>query len=197
MSTAGAAAMDVPSHMQTDQYRCYAALAVEQREGIDYRVSVRRRSDSDVAFIAPHGGSIERRTSAICTALAGAEHNRYLFEGLDEDGSFDALHITSHRFDEPRCLALIARCPVVVAVHGCSGEDRAVMLGGRDRALVDRFAQALAPIDVAVHVGNHRFPGTHRRNICNRGAAGRGVQLELTDALRGDPREAGVVAALR
>ncbi len=180
-----------------DRYAGFDDLAAAQREGIDFRVRVVERPASQVAIIAPHGGSIERRTTAIARALAGAEFNLYLFEGLDDAGSFDVLHITSHRFDEPRCLRLVQRCSTVIAVHGCAGDEPGVMLGGRDRALGARLASALQPLAIAVRRDGHPYPGTHRRNICNRGASGRGVQLELSDALRGAAVEQAVVRALR
>ena len=99
-----------------DQYPNFAALADATIAGTDYRITVVARPPSTVAIIAPHGGSIERRTSAIARAIAGDDFNLYLFEGLDASGSFEDLHITSHRFDEPACLALIADCDDVIAV---------------------------------------------------------------------------------
>lgn len=178
-------------------YRNFDELAAAQCAGRDYRITVRRRSAVPVAIIAPHGGSIERRTSHIASQLAGEEFNLYLFEGLDADGSFDPLHITSHRFDEPRCLSLIAHCETVVAVHGCKGDAPCVYVGGRDHALRADVAEALARAGVPAKLDGHAFPGRHPRNICNRGAARRGVQLELTDALRGGEAETAVVSELR
>lgn len=178
------------------RYRSFAELAAGERHGRDYRITVRRRA-APVAVIAPHGGSIERRTSHIARSLAGEDFSLYLFEGLDPQGSFDPLHITSHRFDEPRCLELIADCETVVAVHGCRGSDPRVYVGGRDDALKGELADAVERAGVPAPVDGHAFPGRHPRNVCNRGAAGRGVQIELTDALRGGAEEAAVVAAVR
>jgi len=180
-----------------DPYDSFAALAANESHGRDYRIRTFERPGSEVAIIAPHGGSIERRTSAIAAALAGEEHNLYLFEGLDASGSFEQLHITSHRFDEPRCLRLISRCNIVVAIHGCGGDTEAVYLGGLDHGLIAAIDGELAPVDVDVLRANHPYPGTHARNICNRGARRAGVQVELTDALRGGGRERHVVAAIR
>ncbi|HJP34609.1 MAG TPA: poly-gamma-glutamate hydrolase family protein [Gammaproteobacteria bacterium] len=180
-----------------DRYPDFRALAAKEAEGTDYRISVVERKRSRVAVIAPHGGSIERRTSAIARAIAGDDFKLYLFEGLDESGSYEVLHITSHRFDEPRCLRLLEPCSHVLAVHGCGGDEDLVMLGGLDRELITQIAAALEPLDVGVSTDRHPYPGTHERNICNRGKERRGVQIELSDALRGSPRELGVVAAIR
>jgi phage replication-related protein YjqB (UPF0714/DUF867 family) len=180
-----------------DRYRSFASLAAAHVHGTDYRIHTRIRAESSVAVIAPHGGSIERRTSAIARAVAAGDFNLYLFEGLDEAGSFDTLHITSHRFDEPSCLRLVSRCDTVVAIHGCGGDAERVMLGGRDRALIDRMENAIGSAGVDVASRHHPYPGRHVRNICNRGRRGCGVQLEMSDALRGSDGEVAVIDAVR
>ena len=149
-------------------------------------------------MIAPHGGAIERGTSRIAEAIAGEDFNLYLFEGLPPRGHFDALHLTSHRFDEPECLALIAACEFVVAVHGCeAAPDPGVLLGGLDLALRRRCADALTAAGIATLSEGHRYPARHPDNVCNRGRRRRGVQLEWTGRLRGGPLEATAVQALR
>ncbi|MFT4564508.1 MAG: phage replication-related protein YjqB (UPF0714/DUF867 family) [Gammaproteobacteria bacterium] len=180
-----------------DKYANFSMLAKAEVEGTDYRLRVVAKPPSNIAIIAPHGGSIERRTSAIASAIAGDDFNLYLFEGLDPGGSFEALHITSHRFDEPRCLDLISACDIVVAVHGCGGEESVVMLGGLDRNLSERLSKEIEPTGVRVLIDDHRYPGLHAMNICNRGRAAQGVQIEFTDALRGSEQEPAVVAAIR
>lgn len=183
--------------MHQDRYRSFAELAAAETEGVDYRITVRPRPRSPVAVIAPHGGGIERGTSRVAGAIAGADFNLYLFEGLKPRGNFEALHLTSRRFDEPRCLRLIRRCRVVLAVHGCNGGDECALLGGRDEALKHALAQALAAAGVPARTDGHRFPGSHAENICNRGAAGMGVQLELPDPVRGGRLEPLVSEAVR
>jgi phage replication-related protein YjqB (UPF0714/DUF867 family) len=180
-----------------DRYRSFASLAAAHVHGTDFRIHTRIRAQSPVAVIAPHGGSIERRTSAIARAVAAEDFNLYLFEGLDEAGSFDTLHITSHRFDEPQCLRLVSRCDTVVAIHGCSGNTERVMLGGRDYRLIASIEAAISDVGVNVSSRHHPYPGRHVRNICNRGRRGRGVQLEMSDALRGGAGEAAVIDAVR
>jgi len=180
-----------------DRYANFANLAANEAHGIDYRIHTSAQTHSSVAVIAPHGGSIERRTSAIARAIAAEDFNLYLFEGLDAAGSFDVLHITSHRFDEPGCLNLISRCETVVAIHGCGGSEERVMLGGLDRELVNSMERAIRDTGIAVSSQDHAYPGTHSMNVCNRGRSGRGVQLEMSDALRGGAGEIAVVEATR
>jgi phage replication-related protein YjqB (UPF0714/DUF867 family) len=179
------------------RYSNYAELAAHQTHDRDYRITVKQRCESPVAIIAPHAGSIERRTTHISREIAGTDFNLYLFEGLDSNGSFEELHITSHRFDEPVCLDLIAQCDVVVAVHGCHRYEEAAYIGGLDLALKHRLADAIRDAGVPVLTDGHNYPGTNPHNICNRGASGQGVQLELTDALRGSIREPHMIDNIR
>jgi phage replication-related protein YjqB (UPF0714/DUF867 family) len=78
-------------------------------------------------ILAPHGGGIEHDTSDIALAIAGENFNLYLFEGIKAKGNAD-LHVTSTRFDEASCLDILSVCDLVVAIHGCRGEDERVLL---------------------------------------------------------------------
>ena len=178
-------------------YQNFADLARAQVRGRDYEITVRRQSRSRVAVIAPHGGEIENGTSEVASAIADEDFNLYLFEGTRASRNYFALHLTSRLFDEPECLRLIADCAIVVAVHGCAGTQSEVLLGGRDTELRDRIADALAATNIAAAVYGHRFPATHASNVCNRGASGRGVQLELTDPLRSPGASAAVIQGTR
>jgi phage replication-related protein YjqB (UPF0714/DUF867 family) len=175
----------------------FEELSIHQERGRDYEIAVVRRPQSGIAVIAPHGGGIERGTSEIARAIAADQFNLYLFEGLRSSGNYAALHLTSHLFDEPECLALIARCPVVVAIHGCRGVEHEVLLGGRHRELKDQLSEALCAAKIANKTVGHPFPGAEPRNICNRGFTGRGVQLEITTALRESPAALELAAAVR
>jgi phage replication-related protein YjqB (UPF0714/DUF867 family) len=168
-----------------------------QARGKDYEIVVSPRPASRVAVIAPHGGRIERGTSEIARAIAGDEFNLYLFEGIRPSKNYTALHLTSRLFDEPECLALIAQCPLVLALHGCGGADERMLLGGLDVTLMNQLAAALSHANVTVQTNGHRFPATDPSNICNRGLARRGVQLELTGRLRGSAVAARVISVVR
>ena len=161
-------------------YRGFADLAKHQVRGRDFDILICRRSSSRIAVIAPHGGGIERGTSEIAGAIAGEDFNLYTFEGTKPSGkNYDALHLTSRLFDEPECLALLATCSVVVAIHGCKGTDARVLLGGLDGDLKVQLAEALAGAAITVEPEGHRYPATNPNNICNRGRSAKGVQLEL------------------
>ena len=148
-----------------------------------FRIAVHRRP-SPVAVIAPHGGKIERGTSAIAVAIAASDYCLYSFEGRKPARNRD-LHITSTHFDEPRCLRLISVCDHVVAIHGCKGDEQLVYLGGRDLVLGIAIREYLHA--AGIMTGNHDNPnlkGTDPNNICNRGRRRKGVQLEITSGLR-------------
>lgn len=183
--------------MSQGRYNNFAHLGAHEKEGVDYTISVVRRPNSTVAVIAPHGGMIERRTGEIARATAGGELNLYVFEGTKASGNYPTLHITSHRFDEPSCIELIAQCDFVVAVHGSRGNDQQVLLGGLDLELKARLAAEIGQAGVEVQTDNHKFPAKNPKNICNRGRSGKGVQLELTAALRGSANEERVIQVVR
>jgi len=178
-------------------YRGYADLADAQIEGTDYKVHVRANAQSLIAVIAPHGGGIERCTSEIARAIAGDDLNLYVFEGIRRSQNYSALHLASHRFDEPRCLALLSNCDHIIAIHGCGGEAQQALVGGLDGGLKAIVAQSIAALGVQALLVDHPFPATDPMNICNRGRRGVGVQIEMTMPLRvRGPRDA-LFAAIR
>jgi phage replication-related protein YjqB (UPF0714/DUF867 family) len=182
--------------MRNDRYKSFADLAAHETENVDYRISVIRRPGSSIAVIAPHGGGIEPRTSDIARTIAGEEFNLYLFEGIKASGNA-ALHVASHQFDEPSCLALIGECSTVIAIHGCDGEGERVLIGGFNLELKAHLAVTIRKAGVQVDTYGHSFQATDRNNICNRGRSGTGVQLELTASLRGSANTMRLVRAVR
>jgi phage replication-related protein YjqB (UPF0714/DUF867 family) len=184
--------MPYPSESLT----CFADLCARFIEGCDFVVEVQRRP-APAAVVAIHGDPIERGVSRIARQIAGEQHNLYLLEGRLPALNYEHLHLASSRFDDPRCLELIAACGRVVTIHGCNGLEENVLLGGLDQDLKARIAAALAAAGVPYQTEGHRFPGRQPSNICNRGATGMGVQVELTDPVREGRLEAAVIAAIR
>jgi phage replication-related protein YjqB (UPF0714/DUF867 family) len=178
------------------KYACYAELARHERLGRDYRVRASEPPDARVLIAAPHGGLIELGTSDVARLIAGREHSLFIFEGLKPHGANRDLHITSHQFDHPECLAMAARCETVVGVHGCLGE-RMIHLGGLDAELRERMSRRLIEAGFDVERDSRRYPGRHPRNICNRGARAQGVQLEISYDLRTGSHPAAIATAVR
>lgn len=165
----------------TEKYRDYRTLAWHAREGIDFVVEM-REATSGVVVTAIHGGGIEPGTSELADAIAGRRHAYYSFCGrMPSDNR--RLHLTSRCFDEPRALTLVERSGTVISIHGCSGTDPAVYLGGRHPALRTGIGDWLRTAGFAVRESPF-FPGSHPSNICNRCRGGMGVQLELSAGLR-------------
>ena len=134
--------------------------------------------------MAPHGGGIEPGTSEIAGAVARDVHSCYRFEGIKQRGNGD-LHITSTRFDEPRALAMLASADCVLAIHGEASSRRVVFIGGRDVAAQVWLKESLEAHGFIVKCHpNKNLAGAASSNICNRGARGSGVQVELSLGLR-------------
>lgn len=168
------------SKLGQDKYRSFDKLKASEPATAWRKVP--RPLGTAWAVIAPHAGGIERGTSEVAWAIAGHDVSLYLFEGLKAADNTD-LHITSDRFDEPDGLAIAQSATSVLTVHGAKGDKPVVYIGGLDTAAGDNVRQRLqqAGFDVQEHL---RMQGATSANICNRGTSGRGVQLELTMALR-------------
>lgn len=143
-----------------------------------------RDSGSSVLVAAPHGGGIEPGTSEIACAIAGDVLSYYMFEGLKPKGN-KALHITSSNFDEPTGLALMRSAAIVLTVHGEDSEDEVVYLGGLHTLANSTLSSLLERHGYKVREhANPMLQGTSKKNICNLGRQGAGVQLELSAGLR-------------
>lgn len=57
------------------------------------------------------------------------------------------LHLTSHRFDEQRCLELLSNCDTIVAIYGCGGEAQQALIGGIDVRKQESMELSLLSID--------------------------------------------------
>lgn len=169
---------------RADKYRNFEELRSKERENVDYCVTARTVAGSKVAIVAPHGGGIEPLTAELADSIAGNDHNFYALRGLKHKGN-RVLHITSHRFDDERALALIGPCVKVVTIHGLDGDARSLQVGGRDAALRGRVHEALEGTGFDSNVvTDGKYGGMDPENICNRGSTRAGVQLEIHAGLR-------------
>jgi phage replication-related protein YjqB (UPF0714/DUF867 family) len=169
--------------MNRDKYATYQELERQEREGIDYRIDI-REGNSGIVIVAPHGGGIEPGTTEIAREIAGLEHTFYGFDGIKATEN-SHLHITSKTFDEPRLANLVSNEEIVLTVHGCEGEEEVVYVGGLHEALKEKIQKVLSHAGFRVKVSpNPKMGGKSPRNICNRGRALAGVQLEISRGLR-------------
>jgi phage replication-related protein YjqB (UPF0714/DUF867 family) len=179
-----------------DKYPNFEALRQSEKVGSDFEITAVQRLGAKAIVIAPHGGGIEPLTSEIAREIAGESLSYYSFQGKKAKNNRD-LHITSHRFDEPRGVELVQAHNWVVAIHGCKGDQPRVLLGGRDKALLNEIAQELANRGVPCETQGHDFPGMEPMNICNRGSAGLGVQVELTMPFRKGEKVKDLITAIK
>ena len=178
--------------MTHDKYSSFEELQRHETLDKDFTLSF-RNAGSRVTIIAPHGGKIEPRTSDLAKRIAGENYNFYCFEGIKEKDNA-CLHITSHRFDEPGAVRLVSKSEVVVALHACTGTAGLVHIGGLNKKLGSMIAGELQDGGIGVSSDHPRFQGSNPANICNRGATGMGVQLEVTRDLRDDLQKVKVIA---
>ncbi len=178
--------------MAKDKYSSFDELQNHEAPDKDYQLYI-CDAGSRVTIIAPHGGKIEPRTSDLAKRIARENYNCYCFEGLKEKNNA-CLHITSHHFDEPNATRILSKSEVVVAIHACTGIAGLVHIGGLDKELGHLIARELEDRGVSVSNDHPRFQGTNPENICNRGATGIGVQLEVTRDLRDDLGKVEVIA---
>jgi phage replication-related protein YjqB (UPF0714/DUF867 family) len=164
-----------------DKYGSFPELARNEKGGRDFRIHCRDRGSATV-IVAPHGGGIEPGTSEIADAIAGDDLSFCAFVGMKSRGNRD-LHITSTRFDEPRCVAIVSASEKAVSIHGAERLGSVVFLGGRDRDSVNHLRAALEERGFCARI-DPRLLGQGKKNICNRGRSGVGLQLELSKALR-------------
>ena len=178
-------------------FRSLAELTTVYREGHDFQVTCIPRPQRAVGIVAPHGGDIEAHTAEIAAQIAGTDFSLYTLKGIRASHNYEALHLTSHYFDDPRCVAMLASCDDVVAVHGCSDQRSAVFLGGLDQELSQELATIFDGTGIPCHLDGHDYPGKHPNNICNRGRSRKGVQLELSKVFRESDQVDRLVDAVR
>ena len=179
--------------MAKDTYFGFEELKSQEEINRDYKIWV---SDlgSPITIMAPHGGRIEPRTSYIARAIAGDKFNCYCFEGIKAAHN-GRLHITSHNFDEPQALQLIARSQTVVTIHACTDPKSRVYPGGLDKRLISLIAARLKARGIVRARTHTKYPGLNPDNICNRGAGRKGAQLEVSRGLRDDLNQVDLLAA--
>lgn len=164
-----------------DRYKSFAALRARERAGVDYTIH-RCWGSTGAAVMVPHGGRIEPGTSEIGRAIAEDRHTFYEFAGIKPAGNF-TLHIRSEHFDEPRALEVIERSSIVLVIHGCSGSDERLYVGGTGSFLQEELVTRLT--ELGLTIAEHPvYRGRHPNNLCNRKEKGCGIQLEFSAALR-------------
>lgn len=179
-----------------DKYANFCELASTEVLGKDYRIEVSKIPSSKGVVIAPHGDKIEPGTSTIARRAAGADFSFYLFEGIKKSKGNGVLHITSHHFNEKKCIELVEKTLIVVAIHGCKGRRSRICIGGLDRPLKEYLSTELSIEGLPVVLDCPEFLASEPMNICNRSARKCGAQLEISPDLRKEPYIDRIAAAV-
>ena len=80
--------------------------------------------------MAPHGGSIEQGTTELTKALADkGNYDYYSFEGIRPKNNSE-LHVTSTHYDDPTLNQMIKNRTATISIHGASGTEEIIYLGG-------------------------------------------------------------------
>ena len=158
--------------------RSFALPKLPTRSRSRYRIGIHPRSSS------PPWRQNRARHNQIAAAVAQDDISIYSFDGKKESDNAD-LHITSTKFDEPMALALVARSEYCVTVHGAAGSGVIVFLCGLHDELKSLLRDRLTEAGFEpAESDDPELQGTNPCNICNRGASGAGVQLEIMRGLR-------------
>jgi len=169
--------------MMPDFYSNFRELQLHEQEGRDYRINASLKWHQ-VLIIAPHGGKIESYTSQIAKWIADEDFAWYSFEGINYLEN-RRLHITSHNFDEPTVLQALQESHTVLTIHGLKNSiDEFLMIGGLDTTFGSELKVSLQHHGFIVRESEQQYRGIRATNICNRGCTGKGVQLEISFALR-------------
>jgi phage replication-related protein YjqB (UPF0714/DUF867 family) len=149
-----------------------------------------RDKGSWLTIVAPHAGTIEPFTGQLAEAIAGQEHNLFVFEGLRGHGT--ELHVTSARFSSVELTALqtAEQSRITISVHGASDAwaDRpTVFIGGQNselrRCILLELSQAsFSAVDAALN-GPPQYAATDPENFVNKTKEA-GIQLEISRRLR-------------
>lgn len=166
-----------------DTYGNFRELQLHEQENQDYQIKTSRNWHS-VIIVAPHGGNIEPYTSQIVKWIAGDDIAWYSFEGI-KNVDIRRLHITSHNFDEPLLMQGLKQAQTVLTIHGLkNSREEFLMIGGLDILFSNELRVALQHQGFSVKESELGYRGERATNICNRGRTGKGVQLEISFALR-------------
>lgn len=163
-------------------YEDYSELADKRAEGIDYEI-ISRETDSDLAVIAIHGGSIEPGTSELADAIAGDDYDFYTFYAMMESDNL-SLRITSTNFDEPIAQTMVQESHSTLSIHGFAGSGELTYVGGRDKELVAQLKKSLTAAGFEVTDAPLKLAATDDLNICNNNVRKAGAQIEISSSQR-------------
>ena len=167
----------------SDKYKSMTELMSIVPAGTQWEI-VTKNLYSDTLVTAIHGGGIEIGTSQLAEEVA-TESNKDYFSFLGKKSSNNSeLHVTSTNYDEPTLFSMLRRSLYSVAIHGASGDDKVIYLGGADTTNKAIMKSELINAGFETQDAPDNLAGLEPNNISNQTKRKGCVQLELTTALR-------------
>ncbi|MCM3639691.1 poly-gamma-glutamate hydrolase family protein [Priestia aryabhattai] len=167
-----------------DKYASMTELEANTTEGVDYNIIAVENPDEDIIALAIHGGSIEAGSTELATLISEkAGYSLFSFEAIRPSNNTE-LHVTSTHYDEPTAVRMVSNNRISISVHGASGTDQLVNVGGLDFALRNAIWEELTKKGINAVIPPESIIGQEPDNIANRTTSGKAVQLEITTAMR-------------
>lgn len=167
----------------SDKYKSMTELMSVVPAGTQWEI-VTKNLYSDTLVTAIHGGGIEIGTSELAEEVA-TESNKDYFSFLGKKSSNNSeLHVTSTNYDEPTLFTMLRRSLYSVAIHGASGDDKVIYVGGADTTNKAIMKSELINAGFEAQDAPDNLAGLEPNNISNQTKRKGCVQLELTTALR-------------
>lgn len=94
------------------------------------------------------------------------------------------MHVTSSHYNDPTLLNMVKSKDYAVSIHGAKGDKPVIYLGGLDTPLKEAIKKQLVKHHFVVKIAPTYLGGDLKENFINEDIKGKGVQLELTTALR-------------
>lgn len=165
-----------------DHFKSMTDLFKHTKKDIDWKKEV-KKVGSNVLIIAPHGGNIEAGTTELTKLIADDNHyDYYSFTALRKNA--ERLHVTSGHYNDPTLLNLVKSKDFALSIHGAKGSKPIIYLGGLDTPLKEAIKKQLVSHHFVVRIAPSYLGGDLKENFINEDIKGKGVQLELTTALR-------------
>lgn len=166
---------------------------LKKNKPCDYKIEMGEVSGSPLVM-AIHGGKIERGTGELARAIGEYKKSSfYIFTGKKAPDYFyktaqsGHLHITSHRFNDPKLMELAGRSPFCLSLHGYPSSQVDICIGGngslkiKKRLLMElekNYPEFTSCISCCPP-----YLGKHPKNVVNL-CKQQGIQLELSPRLR-------------
>ncbi|MBL7572777.1 poly-gamma-glutamate hydrolase family protein [Staphylococcus saccharolyticus] len=167
-----------------DHYSDFNELKKNTHKNKDWRIDTKTRKNKKILVTAIHGGGIEPGTTEIARRISNVgKYNFFTFEDLRKSNN-DQLHITSTHFSEPHLQKMLKDTKETISIHGFSGDNPIVYIGGKDKGMSKAIATQLRRKGFTVKESPENIDTQSSDNFVNKNESNSDVQLELTTALR-------------